>query len=119
MNTTGRYYLTYDPRTDHDTHYCEPDIRMSIDSEANLEQICSFFDSFLKAAGYVYDGDIGIVRDRIMPKSNIKNPPVYNFSDYISFDNLTGSSYSEGGDGTTPSVGPMAIGNSPWDINEK
>ena len=61
MNTTGRYYLTYDPRPDYATEYCEPDIRMSIDSEANLEQMCSFFDSFLKAAGYVYDGDLKIV----------------------------------------------------------
>ena len=58
MNTTGRYYLTYDPRPEYATEYIEPDIRMSIDSEANLEQMCSFFDSFLKAAGFVYDGKV-------------------------------------------------------------
>ena len=60
MNTAGRYYLTYDPRPEYATEYLEPDIRMSIDGEANLEQMCSFFDSFLKAAGYVYDGEVTI-----------------------------------------------------------
>jgi hypothetical protein len=60
MNTTGRYYLTYDPRSEYDTHYLEPDIRMSINSEATLEQMCSFFDSFLKASGYIYDGEVAI-----------------------------------------------------------
>jgi hypothetical protein len=60
MNTSGRYYLTYDPRPEYATEYIEPDIRMSIDSEANLEQMCSFFDSFLKAAGYVYDGEVAV-----------------------------------------------------------
>jgi hypothetical protein len=60
MNTAGRYYLTYDPRSEYTTEYLEPDIRMSIDSEANLEQMCSFFNSFLKAAGYVYDGGVSI-----------------------------------------------------------
>jgi hypothetical protein len=69
MNTTGRYYLTYDPRSEYATEYLEPDIRMSIDSEANLEQMCSFFDSFLKAAGYVYDGEVKI----ITPLKNVMN----------------------------------------------
>jgi hypothetical protein len=61
MNTTGRYYLKYDPRPEYATEYIEPDIRMSIDSEANLEEMCSFFDSFLKAAGYVYDGEVKVI----------------------------------------------------------
>lgn len=60
MNTLGRYCLTYDPRPEYATEYCEPNIHMSIDSEANLEQMCSFFDSFLKAAGYVYSGQVTI-----------------------------------------------------------
>ena len=61
MNTTGRYCLSYDPRPEYATEYCEPDIRMSIDSEASLDEMMNFFDSFLKAAGYVYDGDVKIV----------------------------------------------------------
>jgi hypothetical protein len=34
---------------------------MSIDSEADLNEMCRFFNSFLKAAGYVYDGEVDIV----------------------------------------------------------
>ena len=51
------------------TEYCEPDIRMSIDSEADLSQMCSFFESFLKAAGYVFDGEVKIVS----PLKNVIN----------------------------------------------
>jgi hypothetical protein len=62
MNTRGRYCLTYDPRQEYDTEYLEPDIRMSIDCEADLNQMLSFFDAFLKASGYVYDGELQIVK---------------------------------------------------------
>jgi hypothetical protein len=35
---------------------------MSIDCEADLNQMLSFFDAFLKASGYVYDGELQIVK---------------------------------------------------------
>jgi len=36
---------------------------MSISAEASLGDMLNFFDSFLKASGYVYDGELKIVEN--------------------------------------------------------
>lgn len=57
METFGTYRLTYTPGVGDGI---EPTVGMSISGEANLSEMLSFFDSFLKAAGYVYEGDLTI-----------------------------------------------------------
>jgi hypothetical protein len=52
----GIYRLSYTPTTWHDTAYVESTIDMSISGEADLRQMLSFFESFLRASGYNLDG---------------------------------------------------------------
>lgn len=56
-NTVGTYVLSYksDPFADQPVN-----IRLSITEDADLTQMCRFFDSFLKAAGYIYSGEVKI-----------------------------------------------------------
>lgn len=60
MNSTGRYVARYEP-SDSDHEYLQVAIEMSISDEATLPDMVNFFDSFLKAAGYVYEGSLRIV----------------------------------------------------------
>jgi len=67
MNSTGRYVVRYEPSgSDHE--YLQTTIEMSISDEATVDDMANFFDSFLKAATYVYDGSLKIVRNE--PKHN-------------------------------------------------
>ena len=66
----GVYRVSYTPTSDYDTAYVEPTINMSISGEANLDQMLSFFDSFLKASGYVYEGNLEVVEPK---KSKLDN----------------------------------------------
>ncbi len=50
----GRYRLTYTPPEGSD--FVESSIDMSISSEASLQEMLGFFESFLKAAGYQLEG---------------------------------------------------------------
>ena len=94
----GVYRVSYTPTTEYDTAYIEPTINMSVSGEADLNQMLSFFDSFLKASGYVYDGELKVV-------SKLKNT--------IPF----GSSAPSGISGAAcPSTDAVAIGNyNPWE----
>jgi hypothetical protein len=56
MDIFGRIRLAFEPPEDD----CVPSIEMTISGEADLSQMASFFDSFLKANGYLYEGDIEI-----------------------------------------------------------
>lgn len=62
MDSFGRYTFQYQPSSD-DTEYLQVGVQMSISAEASLGDMLNFFDSFLKASGYVYDGEIQIVKD--------------------------------------------------------
>jgi hypothetical protein len=48
----GRYTLSYQPPEG----AVEADVSMSISSEADLDQMLRFFESFLQASGYIIDG---------------------------------------------------------------
>ena len=52
MYDFGRYTLSYQPPEG----TVEAAVDMSISSEADLEQMVGFFESFLQAAGYVIEG---------------------------------------------------------------
>ena len=49
----GKYTLKYVPPTDTPEDHS---VVMTISSEANLQQMMEFFSSFLRAAGYEFDG---------------------------------------------------------------
>ena len=64
MDSTGRYVARYEP-SDSDHEYLQVAIEMSISDEATLPDMVNFFDSFLKAAGYVYEGSLRIVEPEL------------------------------------------------------
>jgi hypothetical protein len=57
MDTFGRFRLAFEPSEDD----MAPAVEMTISGEADLSQMASFFDSFLKANGYLYEGKLEIV----------------------------------------------------------
>jgi hypothetical protein len=59
METFGRYRLTFTPS---EGEIC-PSVEMTLSGEASLPQMLSFFDAFLKASGYVYNGELQIGDD--------------------------------------------------------
>jgi hypothetical protein len=56
MDTFGRYRLQFEPSPE-DT---SPTVVMELTGQASLDQMLSFFDCFLKANGYLYDGEVTI-----------------------------------------------------------
>ena len=52
----GIYQVTYTPTEWCDSSYVEPSVKMSISGEADLSQMLSFFECFLKASGYEFEG---------------------------------------------------------------
>jgi len=60
METYGCYSLSFNPAGGG----VSPSIHMDISGEADLGEMLSLFDSFLKANGYVYDGELQIVKER-------------------------------------------------------
>ena len=64
MTDFGRYRLSYEapPSGVNNGYSIETDIQMSISGEADLERMCDFFTSFLRGAGYVFDGKVRIVQ---------------------------------------------------------
>jgi hypothetical protein len=109
----GIYRVSYVPTTWQSTSYVEPTIDMSISGEADLSQMLSFFDSFLKASGYVYDGDLQIVEPR---KETLKNTiGIDEFGNFYPPSSY-GSGPSFGAGAACPSKDAVAIGTrSPWD----
>lgn len=53
MTNFGEYRVTYSP-SEWGEGSMDPEIQMTISAEANLAQMVSFFESFLKAAGYQF-----------------------------------------------------------------
>ena len=60
MDTFGRFRLAFEPAEDD----MAPAVEMTISGEADLSQMASFFDSFLKANGYLYEGKLEIVEKK-------------------------------------------------------
>ena len=52
MTDFGRYRLTYETGADS----LDTSVEVSISGEATLTQMLNFFETFLKATGYVFDG---------------------------------------------------------------
>ena len=53
MSEFGKYTLKYEPPSETPEDHS---VSMTISSEANLPQMLEFFSSFLRAAGYEFDG---------------------------------------------------------------
>lgn len=62
MDSTGRYVVRYEP-SNSEHEYLQTRIEMSISDEASYDDMANFFDAFLKAAGFVYDGTLEIVKN--------------------------------------------------------
>ena len=60
MNPHGRYSVSYTP-SDDPCEYLQVSTQMSISGEAALPDMLNFFTDFLRAAGYVFDGELEIV----------------------------------------------------------
>jgi len=60
MDTFGRFRLAFEPAEDD----MAPSVEMTISGEADLSRMASFFDSFLKANGYLYEGNLEIVEKK-------------------------------------------------------
>ena len=61
MSDFGRYSLSYEPSDESWGYHVDAEIQMSISAEADLERMCDFFESFLRASGYIFDGRVEIV----------------------------------------------------------
>lgn len=61
MNSTGRYIVRYEPSSS-EHEYLQTRIEMSISDEATYDDMANFFDAFLKAAGFVYEGEVRVVK---------------------------------------------------------
>lgn len=61
MDSTGRYVVRYEP-SNSEHEYLQTRIEMSISDEASYDDMANFFDCFLKAAGFIYDGSLQIVK---------------------------------------------------------
>lgn len=73
MNSTGRYVLQYQPSNEVDScNYLQVGIQMTISDEATVSDMVDLFDAFLKASGYVYEGQLKIVdENKFKPQSHI------------------------------------------------
>ena len=60
MNPFGRYTVSYTP-SDDPSEYLQVSTQMAISGEASLPDMLNFFTDFLRAAGYVFDGELEIV----------------------------------------------------------
>ena len=68
MTDFGRYRISYEPGPfDPYSGVLEHAVEMSISGQASIEQMLSFFDAFLKANGYVYDGEVTILDETPRP----------------------------------------------------
>ena len=78
MYSSGRYVLRYEP-SDSEHEYLQTTVEMSISDEATLDDMANFFDAFLKASGYVYDGTVKVVKD-VAEKAK---PKTYTINDTV------------------------------------
>lgn len=74
METSGKYTVSYTPSND-PHEYLQVAVEMSISSEATLSDMAAFFTDFLRASGYVFDGELSIKSD----KTETTNTPDQDF----------------------------------------
>jgi hypothetical protein len=62
MTDFGRFRLAYEP-SDHSPFgdVLDHSVEMTISGEASLENMTSFFTCFLRACGYIVDGELQVV----------------------------------------------------------
>ena len=60
MDSSGRYTLSYTPSND-PAEYLQTSVQMGISSDATLPDMLNFFTDFLRAAGYVFEGELEVV----------------------------------------------------------
>lgn len=59
MDEFGRFRLIYEPgEPNPGSGIFDHSVEMAISGEANLHQLLGFYEQFLKAAGYLFDGNI-------------------------------------------------------------
>ncbi len=62
MTEFGQYSLTYNPGPpDPYSGVLEHSVEMTISGEADLQQLLTLFESFLRANGFVFEGEVQIV----------------------------------------------------------
>ena len=59
MDSYGLYTVSYTPSND-PAEYLQVSVQMSISSEASLPDMLNFFTDFLRASGYVFEGELEI-----------------------------------------------------------
>jgi hypothetical protein len=99
MTDFGRYSISYQPGPlDPYSGVIEHSVEMSISGQANIEQMLAFFDAFLKANGYVYDGEVQIVEEESKSLYHTTVPGPFSFTPFDSYD--FGDRVIFGGSGT-------------------
>ena len=65
MTDFGRFRLSYEPgKSDPHSDILDHTVEMTISGEADLNNLLPFFTCFLRASGYIVDGEVQIVNDR-------------------------------------------------------
>jgi hypothetical protein len=67
MTDFGRFRLSYEPGK-HDPYsgILDHSVEMTISGEAELKNLTDFFTCFLKASGYLFDGRIEVIPEKIV-----------------------------------------------------
>jgi hypothetical protein len=66
MTDFGRFRLAYEP-SDHSPFgdVLDHTVEMTISGEASLENMASFFTCFMRACGYIVDGELAVVSETV------------------------------------------------------
>ena len=83
MTNFGRFRLSYDPGPHDPYSGCvDHSVEMSISGEAGLPALVNFFDSFLRANGYTYEGKLKIVESTKNSDHRLTDPvkPVFSYA---------------------------------------
>jgi hypothetical protein len=71
MTDFGRFRLAYEPPTAGTfDDVLDHTVEMTISGEASLENITSFFTCFLRACGYIVDGELAVVSETVTTRTS-------------------------------------------------
>ena len=104
MNSFGKYNVSYTP-SDDPCEYLQVAVQMSISSEATLPDMLNFFTDFLRASGYVFEGELEIVNGK---ESEYFVPGSYS-DDYFFGGNVSADTISFAGGGVVGGYGNDVI----------
>mgnify|MGYP000945961571 FL=1 len=66
MTDFGRFRLSYEPPAPGTfDDILDHSVEMTISGEANLENMASFFTCFMRACGYIVDGELAVVSETV------------------------------------------------------